>query len=212
MPLELILSSTELSIRPSTFQSRCDTESTPNPENLSKGENPTNPIQNQASRSIKRTHSLTQPNPSFGSNERNKKKKFKMDLDDESWAPHHQLPRTNPTMQLQSHRSNQRRRQQQQRKALSPPLLLYTRIDSAPGNNFSKSSSAPDAYRIQSNSPLDPNLLHAPTLYSHPSMLPAARAECTSSVVIIGAAALEPKLPVRLTTNHGQSQLLQWLS
>lgn len=99
------------------------------------------------------------------------------------------------------------------KKALSPPLLLlYTRIDSAPGNNFSKSSSAPDAYRIQSNSPLDPNLLHAPTLYSHPSMLPAARAECTSSVVIIGAAALEPKLPVRLTTNHGQSQLLQWLS
>ena len=144
-----------------------------------------------------------------------KKKIKKMDLDDESWAPHHQLPRTNPTMQLQSHRSNRRRQQQQKEEkgAFSSSLTpIYTRIDSAPGNNFSKSSSAPDAYRIQSNSPLHPNLLHAPTLYSHPSMLPAARAECTSSVVIIGAAALEPKLPVRLTTNHGQSQLLQWLS
>ena len=46
-------------------------------------------------------------------------------------------------------------------------------------------------------------------------MLPTAREECTSSVMIGGVAKLEPKLLTRLTTNQGTCQpwlLLSWTS
>lgn len=159
MPLELIISSNELSIRPSTFQSRFDTESTPNPENLSKEEKPTNPIQNQSSRSIKRTHSLTQPTPSFGSNER-KKEKQKWTLTTNlrhrttSFRGRIQQCSCNRTGLINNDDDNNKK------KALSPLLLLYTRIDSAPGNNFRGA-------QLQMRNPIQlptPNLLHAPAL------------------------------------------------
>lgn len=52
-----------------------------------------------------------------------------------------------------------------------------------------------------------------PYPYLHTSMFPAARAEITSSVmIIIGAAKLEPKLPVRLTTNHGPAPAMAILT